>query len=235
MRKIVADPFIPLDSVIETAGQWMDPLPEVLAKQPEHDLVMQPHRARIVAECREDQIVLGDDGQQRDSAGDAPECDSTVAGPKGMSSQPNPTGGTLGIPMSCQTDRMRAADSRDRTRFPDGDRPPTRCMRPNASRSPMVPMGVLPAGAQVSGEHEHAGAPGRPGLRIGEVPDGRAAEDSLLGGGARVVHAGWCVHLPLEEVVVVGAGYHLEQAARHDHPAVGVADVFAWTEQGPQC
>ena len=27
MRKIVADLFIPLDSLIETAGQWMGPLP----------------------------------------------------------------------------------------------------------------------------------------------------------------------------------------------------------------
>src|SRR5262249_60940158 len=77
--------------------------------------------------------------------------DSTVVSPNGMSSQPSPMGGTFGVPMSCDTDRMRAVDSPDSTRVPDGDTPLARWVRPKASRSLMVPIGVLPAGAQESG------------------------------------------------------------------------------------
>jgi hypothetical protein len=77
--------------------------------------------------------------------------DSTVVAPKGMSSHPKPTGGTFGVLMSCDADRMRAVSSRERTRFPAGDTPPARWVRPNARRSRTVPIGVLPAEAQESG------------------------------------------------------------------------------------
>jgi hypothetical protein len=65
------------------------------------------------------------------------------------------------------------------------------------------------------------------------VADGRAPKDGLFGRGARVNHADSCVHLALEEVVVGRPGQYLEQAPRHDHPAVRVADVFAWPEEDP--
>jgi hypothetical protein len=41
----------------------------VVAKQPQQNLVVERHRPRIIAKGRKDKIVLGQDGQQRHSAG----------------------------------------------------------------------------------------------------------------------------------------------------------------------
>src|SRR5664279_872177 len=73
--------------------------------------------------------------------GDDPEMQSTVVLPKGMSTHPSPMGGTLGTPMSCDTDCMRAVDSGDSTRVADGETPSASWVRPNARRSPIVPIG----------------------------------------------------------------------------------------------
>src|SRR5262249_61094730 len=67
--------------------------------------------------------------------GDAPDMDSTVVSPNGMSSQPSPMGGTFGVPMSCDTDRMRPVDYPDGPRVPAGDTPLARWVRPRTSRS----------------------------------------------------------------------------------------------------
>ncbi len=83
--------------------------------------------------------------------GDAPDMASTVVSPKGYRTQPSPIGGTFGLSMSYETCHISATDSADRTRVPDGAMPPARWVRPKASRSATVPIGVPPAGPQVSG------------------------------------------------------------------------------------
>src|SRR5437667_3438122 len=80
-------------------------------------------------------------------------------------------------------------------------------------------------------QHEHVGTPGTSGTWIGKVADGGAPKDGCLSRGARVVHADGCVHLALEEVVVGPAGHRFEEAPRHDHPAIRVADVLVWPEE----
>ena len=98
----------------------------------------------------------------------------------------------------------------------------------------MVPIGVLPAGAQESGSMNMSVRRG-PGRWIGEVANGGAAQDGFLGRGARVIHADGGVQLALEELVVRRAGHDFEQAPSHDHPAIRVADVFVRLEEAPQC
>ena len=97
----------------------------------------------------------------------------------------------------------------------------------------MVPIGVLPAGAQESGSMNMSVRRAPLGSRIGEVADGGAPQDGFLGRGAGVVHADRCVHLALEEVVVRRAGHDFEQAPRDDHPAIRVADVLVRREERP--
>jgi hypothetical protein len=65
------------------------------------------------------------------------------------------------------------------------------------------------------------------------MADGGAAKDGILGRGGRGIHPDSRVQLAPEEVVVGRAGHDLEQAPCHDHPAIGVADVFVWLEERP--
>src|SRR5262245_35383568 len=83
--------------------------------------------------------------------GEAPDMERTVVSPNGYRTQPRPMGGTFGVSMSCQTCCISAVDWVDSTRVPEGDLPPDRCVRPKASRSAVVPIGVPPAGPQLSG------------------------------------------------------------------------------------
>ena len=45
-------------------------------------------------------------------------------------------GDTFGVPMSCDTDCMRAVDSRESTRLPDGATPPARWVRAKWGKTP---------------------------------------------------------------------------------------------------
>jgi hypothetical protein len=108
--------------------------------------------------------------------------DSTVVAPNGTSGHPSPIGGTLTVPMSCDTVCMRAVDSRDCTRFPDGDTSCARCVRPNARRSLMVPIGVLPAGRRVR-QFEHLGRSDPIGRCRREMSNCRTAKDGFLSRG----------------------------------------------------
>src|SRR5664280_1539092 len=109
---------------------------------------MQRHRPWIIAKRCKDEMCSGTTASTATPPGDDPDMQSTVVVPNGISTHPSPMGGTLGTPMSCDTDCMRAVDSCERTREPDGDTPPASWVHPKARRSAMVPIGVAPAGAQ---------------------------------------------------------------------------------------
>src|SRR5215217_6341506 len=82
-------------------------------------------------------------------------------------------------------------------------------------------------------QFEHVGTSDAIGRCTREMANGRTAKDGFLGRGGRVIHPDSGEQLATEELVVRRAGHYFEQATRHDHPAIRVADVFAWLEKGP--
>ena len=97
----------------------------------------------------------------------------------------------------------------------------------------MVPIGVAPAGAQVSGSMNMPVRRAPPVTGSGKWPTAVLRRMASSAEVHESCHPGRRVHLALEQVVVGRAGHYLQQPPRDDHPAVGVADVLACPEQGP--
>src|SRR5215471_19597991 len=114
---------------------------------------------------------------------------------------------------------MRAADSRDSTRLPDGEAPWARWVRPNARRSLMVPIGVAPAGAQVSGSMNMTVCRAPPVAGSGKWPTAVLRRIAFCAE-VHAVHANRREHVVLEEVVVGSASYGLKYAPGDNHASV---------------
>src|SRR5215469_10389043 len=80
-------------------------------------------------------------------------------------------------------------------------------------------------------QHEQVGTPSASRSWVGEVTNSGTAQDGFLSRGARVIHADSCVDLTLEEIMIRGTSDDFKQSPRHDHSAIGVADVLVWAEE----